>query len=343
MPYQIIRNDIVKMNVDAIVNPTDAVFSGSGGVDARVHFAAGNLLRDACDELPMLEMGEVAVTEGFNLPAKYVIHTFGPIWHGGKAHEKENLISCYQKSLQAAKEYSCETIAFPLISSGTFGYPKDHVLRVALETITDFLMSNDMTVFLIVYDRKSYEISKRLQADINTFIDEKYIARHDLLFDPYSYTYLKLNEDNPSDPAESKGDKVAVLASASKNTQSLSSMLSKMDESFSSMLLRLIDEKGMTDAECYKRANIDRRLFSKIRSNAEYQPKKTTVFAFAVALHLSVEETSRLLVSAGLSLTRSNKLDVILEYFLSSKKYNLMEINEALYQYGQPCLGNVIE
>ena len=185
MPYQIIRNDIVTMSVDAIVNPTDAVFSGSGGVDARVHFAAGPQMRTACDQLPVLDMGQVAVTEGFQLPCRYVIHTFGPIWLGGGHREKELLSACYRNALHAARKLNCKTVATPLISSGTFGYPKDKVLRVALEAITDFLMQFDMTVYLLVYDRQSYEISKRLQADIDSYIDANYIARQELVFDPY--------------------------------------------------------------------------------------------------------------------------------------------------------------
>ena len=343
MPYQIIRNDIVKVEADAIVNPTDAIYSGSGGVDARIHFYAGKELRKICDSLPLLGIGDVAVTDGYQLPCKYIIHTFGPIWHGGEENERENLISCYRKSLHAAEERGCASIAFPLISSGTFGFPKRLVLRIALEAITDYLMDHDMTVYIIVYDRESFEISKRLQTDIDAFVDEHYIARDELLFDPYSYIYHaeKRTEDTSSVKEQARNS--SVKADSGKSTKSLSAMLSEMGDGFAASLFHLIDERGMTDAECYHRANISRQNFSKIRTIPGYLPKKPTILALAVALKLSVGETNNLLRSAGMALSNSNKQDVIVEYFLSVKKYDMTEINEALYKNGQPCLGNVLE
>ena len=339
MPYQIIRNDIVAMAVDAIVNPTDAVFSGSGGVDARVHFAAGSQMRTACDQLPVLDMGQVAVTEGFQLPCRYVIHTFGPIWLGGGHREKELLSACYRNALHAARKLDCKTVATPLISSGTFGYPKDKVLRVALEAITDFLMQFDMTVYLLVYDRQSYEISKRLQADIDSYIDANYIARQELVFDPYTYSYQGDTSAAATPPAQPESPPVV----STKPTASLSSMLDEMEQGFAQTLFRFIDEKGLTDTECYKRANVDRRVFSKIKTKSSYSPTKETIVSFAVALKLSLDETIQLLSSAGLTLSHSNRFDIIIEYFIKTGNYDMMDINEALYQYGQPCIGNVIE
>lgn len=338
MPYQIIRQDITRMQVDAIVNPTDPIYSGSGGVDARIHFAAGSGLRDACDALPLLEQGSVAITEGYRLPCKYIIHTVGPVWHGGDEHEHETLVSCYRNALKAAFDCGCEAIAFPLIASGTFGYPKDRVMRVALEAISAFLMRHDMTVYIVLYDKTAYEIGKKLQKDIDTFIDEHYIARHDISFDPYTYTY---SQKEPDPVVENAPASVKPQPVQSKKPN-LGEMLAGMDETFSSMLLRLISESGMTDAECYKKANIDKKLFSKIRSNNHYQPTKPTVLAFAIALHLSLEDTKRLLEKAGLALTRNSQFDVIVEYFITSGKYDIFEINEVLYQYEQKMLGNVI-
>lgn len=338
MPYQIIRQDITRMQVDAIVNPTDPVYSGSGGLDARIHFAAGTELRKACDELPLLEQGAATVTESYQLPCKYIIHTVGPVWHGGDRNEHEKLVSCYRSSLKAAYDLGCETIAFPLIASGTFGYPKDRVMRVALEAISAFLMRYDMMVYIVLYDNKAYEIGKKLQKDIDTFIDEHYIARHDISFDPYTYTY---SEKNPA-PAEEERPVSAQTVQVPSKKPDLGEMLAGMDETFSSMLLRLITESGMTDAECYKKANIDKKLFSKIRSNNHYQPTKPTVLAFAIALRLSLEETKRLLEKAGLALSHNSQFDVIVEYFITSKNYDIFEINEVLYQYEQKMLGNVI-
>lgn len=350
MPYEIIRQDITKITVDAIVNPTDYICSGSGGTDARIHFAAGSELRAACNALPLLKEGEVAVTPGFRLPCKYIIHTYGPRWRGGLFDERKTLATCYRNALQAANERRCESIAFPLISSGTFGFPKDKVLRIALDTITDFLMSHDMMVYLLVYDKKAYEISKKLQKDIDAFIDEHYVERHRLNFDPYTYPYVP---KEPTDACTAETEQKTQAAGSSTETPptpvsqtvkplSLDAMLAKKHESFSDALLRLITESGMTDAECYKKANITKQHFSKIRSNAHYQPTKQTVFAFAVVLKLSLDDTKQLLGKAGLALNPNEKTDVIVEYFISSKKYDLSEINEVLYQYDHKCLGNVI-
>lgn len=335
MPYQIVRNDITQMQVDAIVNPTDSAFTGRGGTDGRIHTVAGPELRIACDALPLLEEGAVAVTDGYRLPCKYVIHTVGPRWHGGDHDERRKLKNCYRNALQAALERDCETIAFPLIASGTFGYPKDKVLRVALEAISSFLMRHDMLVYIVVYDKTAYELSKKLQKEVDAFIDEHYISYHSNHYNPYTYTFEPRETPPVKDTPAIRQEPVPVKA------PNLDAMLSDMDETFSAMLLRLIDERGMTDVECYKKANIDKKLFSKIRSNKDYQPTKPTVIAFAVALRLTLEDTKKLLEKAGLALNRNNKFDVIVEYFISAHKYNAFEINEVLYQYDQKLLGNV--
>ena len=378
MPYSIIRNDITKMHVDAIVNPTDWMCSGSGGTDEKVHNAAGPALDIACYDLPFLEEGMVAVTAGFHLPCKYIIHTNGPIWEGGRYHERETLISCYKNALLAADERHCESIAFPLIASGTFGYPKDQVLRVALETITEFLITHDMTVFIVVYDKESYAISKKLQAQIDSYINENYIGdeesastlldrlnawngKTDFLSDVVLGVASKPpeaaleTEDNsvhspkpvshlPTPSKKSAAKKPISLnkpAPATETRASLEDMLSAMDESFSGALFRLIDAKGMTDVECYKKANIDKKLFSKIR-NPSYHPSKATILALAIALELDLDETKALLEKAGLALSNNSRFDVIVQYFIVTGQYNMMEINEALYQYDQNLLGNVI-
>ena len=143
MPFTIIRNDIVSVRADAIVNPTDSFFSGGGGTDQKIHGAAGYMLDLACASLPPLSVGQIAVTKGFDLPCSYILHTVGPIWEGGANGERELLTQCYQNALVKAKDLGCESIAFPLIASGTFGYPKDQVLQVALEAIGSFLLQNE--------------------------------------------------------------------------------------------------------------------------------------------------------------------------------------------------------
>lgn len=348
MPYDIIRQDITKIKVDAIVNPTDYMFSGSGGTDKRIHFAAGPELRKACDTLPFLKEGEVAVTEGFRLPCKYIIHTFGPIWQGGFFDERKKLASCYRNSMQAAYDRGCESIAFPLISSGTFGFPKDKVLRIALDTITSFLMSHDMTVHLLVYDKNAYAISQKLQKNIETFIDEHYIIQHSLKFDPYTYTYTpkepeqKLEVPASEQKLEPNHPTEELQELHVKSPLTLEEALSQHNESFSLALFRLIDRSGMSDVDCYKKANISKQHFSKIKSNPHYQPTRQTVFAFAIVLKLTLEETKQLLGKAGLAFNPTSKTDLIVEYFITHQKYDLTEVNEVLDQYDQKCLGNVI-
>ncbi len=288
MPYDIIRQDITKMKVDAIVNPTDYMFSGSGGTDKAIHLAAGPDLRKACDALPFLEEGEIAVTEGFDLPCRYIIHTFGPVWQGGLLNERRKLASCYRNSMQAAYDRGCETIAFPLISSGTFGFPKDQVLRIALDTITNFLLSHDMTVFIVVFDKKAYAISQKLQKDVQDFLDGP---------------VLQPSEGNPQPTQETTEDEKAEtkVTAVLSDKLTLEELLLHRREGFTGALLRLIGKSGMTNAECYRKANISKQLFSKICSDPHYHPTRSTVFALAVALELNLDETERLLNKAGLA------------------------------------------
>ena len=349
MPYEIIRQDITKMKVDAIVNPTDYLYSGSGGADARIHYIAGPELREACDSLPYLKEGEVAVTKGFRLPCNYIIHTFGPIWQGGCCDERKKLVSCYRNSLQTAFDLGCESIAIPLISSGTFGFPKDKVLRIALDSITSFLISHDMTVYVIVFDKNAYAISKKLQKDVKAFIDEHYIEQQNQSIDPYTYIDsseetedtepLVLISEDPTDEVSSSPTQYGSATSVIPKT--VEEALSRKQEGFSEALLRLIDRSGMKDAECYNRANISRQLFSKIRSDPFYQPSKLTVFAFAIALKLTLEETTQLLNSAGFAFNHKNETDLIVEFFITHHKYDINEINMVLDDHVLKCLGNV--
>lgn len=329
MPYDIIRQDITKMKVDAIVNPTDHMFSGSGGTDARIHQTAGPELKKACDALPFLEEGEVAVTEGFRLPCKYIVHTVGPVWQGGFLDERRKLIACYRNAMQAACDRGCESIAFPLISSGTFGFPKDQVLRIALDTITSFLMARDMTVYVVVFDKKAYAISQKLQKDIQDFIDGP---------------ALQLPEDalQPAREAADGGKQptgAAALFSSDKLT--LEELLAHRREGFTGALMRLIGRSGMSPVQCYKKANITKQLFSKISSDPRYHPTRPTVFAFAIALKLTLEETEQLLNKAGLAFDLTDDTDKIVCFFIYHKKYDLNEINEVLDQHDLKCLGNI--
>ena len=348
MPLQIVRNDITKMKVDAIVNAANSSLLGGGGVDGCIHRAAGPELLAECKTLGGCDTGSAKITGAGKLPCKYVIHAVGPRWLGGKRGERDQLISCYRTSLELAKDKECETVAFPLISSGIYGYPKDQALRIAIDTISEFLLENDMTVYIVIFDKKAYQISEKLFFDIAEYIDDNYVDEHT---DDCSERLRRMNAfrdkemvceacvcEEPDDEIDMLMT-VAPMAVAAKKAKSLDDALGQIDESFSEMLLRKIDESGMTDAECYKKANIDRKLFSKIRSDKLYKPSKPTAIAFAIALELSLDETKDMLMKAGFALSHSNKFDIIIEYFIENENYNVFEINEALFAFDQSLLG----
>lgn len=324
MPLQIVRNDITKMKCDAIVNAANNSLLGGGGVDGAIHRAAGNELLNECRKLGGCRTGEAKITGAYKLPCKYVIHTVGPVWQGGNYHEEELLSSCYRNSLQLAKAYECESVAFPLISSGVYGYPKEQALQVAINEICKFLADNDMLVYIVVFDKDGFRVSKKLVRDIAEYIDEHYVETH------YS--------ENRSRGLSSllRQPETYPMQTAALN---LADVVNQLDESFSQMLLRKIDEKGLTDSQCYKKANVDRKLFSKIRNNVNYKPKKTTAIAFAVALELSLDETKEMLQKAGYALSHSNKFDVIIEYFIQKGEYDIFTVNEALFEFDQVLLG----
>lgn len=324
MPLQIVRNDITKMKCDAIVNAANSTLLGGGGVDGAIHKAAGKGLLFECMKLGGCKTGEAKITGGYNLPCKYIIHTVGPVWKGGHSCEEKLLRSCYRESLLLAKKNDCESVAFPLISAGVYGYHKDKALQVAVDEISSFLFENDMTVYIVVFDQKSFNISQKLVSDIREYIDERYVEKHAAM------ESIRLTMMPP----------MAVPDTASKESlDGLDNALKQIDESFSQMLLRKIDEKGMTDSECYKKANVDRKLFSKIRSDIHYKTSKNTAIAFAIALELDLDETKELLMKAGFALSHSNKFDIIIEYFIVNGNYNIFEINEVLFAFDQALLG----
>ena len=339
MPLQIIRDDITRVKCDAIVNAANSELRGGGGVDGAIHKAAGSGLHEECMTLGGCKVGFAKITKGYNLPCKYVIHAVGPHWFNGKFGEAEQLASCYRESLRLAKEYGCESIAFPLISTGAFGYPKDQALQIAISEISRFLLENDMLVFVVVYDKDGFQVSKKLISDITEYIDECYVETHyygrSTVRNTFPLDDAYYQESAPLPQARS------VAHSKPRQSQSLDDLISTIDESFSQMLLRKIDEKGISDSECYKKANIDRKLFSKIRSDINYKPSKTTAIAFAIALELPLDEAKDMLMKAGYALSHSNKFDIIIEYFIKMGNYDVFEINEALFAFDQSLLGGI--
>lgn len=351
MPLEIVRNNIADMQVDAIVNTANPRPIIGQGVDSAIHRKAGPKLLEMRRKIGNIEVGCGAISPAYGLDAKYVIHTVGPVWQGGGHGEELLLRSCYREALRLAREKKCKSIAFPLISSGTYGFPKDLALQAAIGEISSFLLKREMQVYLVVFDRDAFGLSEKLFQSVQSYIDERYIR--DKTLDEYGsedweeaepllrrrrIEALRCEEETPHSMVFTAAAPTAGAKSPS--VRRLEDLLKETDAGFSETLLRLIDRTGKKDSEVYKKANIDRKLFSKIRNNRDYKPSKATVLAFAVALELTLEETKDLLSRAGFALTRSSKLDIIVEYFISNRNYNIFEINEVLFAFDQSLLGS---
>ena len=341
MPFTIVRQDITKMKVDAIVNAANTELQMGGGVCGAIFKAAGAArLQAACDKLAPIRTGEAVITTGFDLPDKFVIHTAGPVYRKQNAEQSEKLLrSAYMESLRLAIENKCESIAFPLISSGIYGYPKDEALKVAVSAIQEFIIDQHIEVTHAEIDKSSFIISRELLAAVESYIDEHYVDKHEIkrrkLLDAERLAIFEADED----AVKYNKPLLKIMLAPVGAPAPLDDLVGNLDEPFSQMLLRLIDAKGMTDVEVYKRANLDRKLFSKIRSNKGYMPSKRTAVALAVALKLSLDETDAFLRRAGYALSHAVKFDVIVEYFIANGKYDIFEINEVLFEYDQPLLG----
>ena len=343
MPIQIIRNDITKMRVDAIVNAANRYLQNGSGVNGAIHKAAGPKLLQETLSLGGCNTGEAKLSGAYDLPCKYVIHTVGPIWNGGNYGEASLLASCYRNSLDLAIAIGCKSIAFPLISSGIFGYPKAQALRVAMDTIQSYLLhhipDNDLTVYLVLFSKDCFDIGSKLFQGIEQYIDDHYAAKtvdsRRRMDDAFEGTHRFASKcASPALPCapSAMSEYAAPL--------SLEDALEQIDESFSQMIARKITEKGLKNSDCYKKANIDKKLFSKIYNDIHYKPKKQTALALAVALELSLPETKELLMKAGLAFSHSEKFDIIVEFFIANGKYDIFEINEALFFYDQTLLGS---
>ncbi len=371
MPFIIVREDITKMNVDAIVNPANSTLLGSnGGTDGAIHKAAGKNLLEECKTLNGCTPGEAKITNGHNLPCKHIIHTVGPTWIDGKRHEEEILANCYNNSLNLALHNNIKSIAIPLIATGAYKFPKENAFKVATKTIENFLSKHDMTVYFVVFDNKAYNISQKLFDNVSQYIDDNYVELYESNYtrrriithyeksadyhqseDIYQRSSDKKSDSAPdgqfyeeteltSPPEDAIRNLSQVhFASSAPISRSLDEMLTNAEDTFSERLLKLIDLKNKTDVETYKKANIDRKLFSKIKSNKDYKPSKNTVLAFCFALELNLDETTDLLITSGFALSHSSKFDIIIEYFIANKIFNIFEVNETLFAFDQNLLG----
>ena len=339
MPLRIERNDITKMTTTAIVNAANKRLEMGGGVCGAIFKAAGiKELTAACRALAPIETGAAIVTAGFGLTNKYIIHTAGPIYQDGKHNEANLLASCYKNSLNLAKSLNCNSIAFPLIATGIYGYPKEEALAIATKALSEWLEDNDMEVILVVFDKKSFQLSLSLQKEVAAYIDEYYVKQAENRF-PERLRLKQAEYHEKTRVSKSSNVISEQLYDEGLSKGAIGDFTDLLDESFSNSLLRLIEAKGKTEAQVYKKANIDRRLFSKIRTNKNYQPSKKTAVALAIALELSLSETNNFLMIAGYALSSSVLFDVIVEYFIKSKNYNIFEINNVLFEYDQPLLG----
>ena len=337
MPLQIIRQDITKIAVDAIVNTTNSEMIGFSGVDLAVHTIAGEELDMECRKLTPLGLGQAKLTGAYKLPSKHIIHTVGPVWRGGMTGESIMLRSCYIECLKLAVKNGFKSVAFPLISSGAYGFPKDQVLRFAVSTITEFLFENELMVYLCVYDKEAYSFSKKLFNDIQAFINDNYVE--DFSDEYYEEKLDSLYISSVEKKAPTPMKCCMEMSSAPIGETSLPDFLKNMDKSFSQMLFDFIDERGITDVECYKNANVDKKTFSKIKCNKNYKPSKATVIAFAISLHLDLEKTQALLATVGFVLSKSKVFDKIIMYYIMNEHYNIFDINQSLFEFDQPLLG----
>lgn len=365
MPFKIVRNDITWMKVDVIVNTANELPVYSAGTDAAVYRAAGEeeLIAER-RKIGTLEEGDVAITPGFRLPAKFIIHAVSPYYSGNSEAVEEKLRSCYKKSLELAYEKQCESIAFPLIATGSYGYPKEEGMRIALDEINSFLLTHRMLVYLVVFDETSTGLGQALYPDLEEYIDRHYVA------EKQEEEYVReRTERKPakkewgiqkgflrSGKADSAGSEepdlheqpicfssnYAMPATSydeflEESEAAIKERLAHLSDTFVQYLLYLIESKGLMNAEVYKRAIITKQLFSKIKLNSEYHPDKATAMRLCVGAGLSLDETKDLLARAGYALSPCDKRDIIFSYFIEHGVHDMIEIDIALEEHGLPC------
>ena len=335
MPFEIVRNDITQMTVDAIVNTANPRPVIGLGTDSMIHEKAGPKLLIERQKIGAIDVGNAAITPAFDLHAKYVIHTVGPVWDGGNRGEEALLRCCYDNSLKLALEHGCQSIAFPLISSGNYGFPKDKALQIAISAFSAFLLEHEMQIYLVVFDRTAFRLSEKLFQKVASYIDENYVDACETM------AFAAEREKRPSFRRNAQiCESRAVMEAACPKAMALEDMLKQEDAGFTETLLKLIDKSGKKDSEIYKKANISKQHFSKIRNNPHYKPTKPTAIALALALELDLEQTRDLIGRAGYALTNSSKFDLIIMYFIRQGNYNVVEINLALYEFDQSLLGS---
>ena len=405
MPFKIVRNDITKMNTEAIVNTANDHVSVGTGCDSAVYKAAGydELLKYREDNIGFVAEGGAFITPGFNLKAKYIIHAVSPLYMGGEQGEEEKLRSCYRKSLQIAKENGIKSISFPLISTGGFGYPKEEGMRIAVDEINAFLLSNEMDIFLVVFDTKATQLGEKIYPGLEAYIDHNYVkeAREEEYGDAY-FGSMRPSEPGydrylsnaqmverrtrrnaeaqkrelsdfsvksvPPVSAVPKAEKQSFTGSIFKKKKTkdivldealsineccdeaplfdfeeqheskLQERMRHMSDTYSEYLMYLIQERNMENAEVWKRAIVDKKIFSKIKNNVNYHPNKLTALCLCVGAKLNLDESKDLLARAGYALSPCDKTDIIFSYFIENEIYDMIELDIQLEEHGLPCI-----
>ena len=344
MPFEIVRNDITNMCVDAIVNSANPRPVIGLGTDSRIHDKAGPELLAARRKIGPIAMGQAAITPAYRLHAKYVIHTVGPVWDGGSYGEEELLRSCYDNCLKLALEHDCRSVAFPLIATNNYGFPREKALQIAVSAFSAFLPEHEMMIYLVVFDRSAYKLSGKLVSSIASYIDDHYVDLWEASVYGAEKPSIQQNVRRRRDldlfrKSAVCEEAVPCAPSPASAAASLPDFLRQADAGFTETLLKLIDKSGRKDSYVYKRANLSKQHFSKIRNNPDYKPTKQTAIALALALELDLEQTKDLIGRAGYALSNSSKFDLIIRYFIEQKNYNVVEINMALYEFDQSLLG----
>ena len=348
MPFEIVRNDITKMQVDAIVNAASRLPRVNAGVDGAIHKKAGPSLLEARKKIGYIQPGTVAITPAFNLDAEYVIHAATPTWTDGLHGEAKLLRQAYDMCLDLAVKNHCDSIAFPLLASGNHGFPKGKALQVAIAAFSEFLMEHEMQIYLVVFSRDSVKLSEKLVHNVRCYIDQNYVDAYE------QETYGGLNEDRRRNRYQMRrimemqeecmaapcAPMTAKEMPCAKSALSLDEFIKEKDAGFTETLLALIKKKGLKNSAVYKKANISKQHFSKLINDPDAKPSKPTAIALALALELDLEATRDLIGRAGYALTNSSTFDLIIQYFIAHRQFNVIEINLALYEFDQNLLGS---
>lgn len=329
MPFDIVRNDITNMQVDAIVNAASHLPRVGAGVDSAIHKKAGPSLLAARKEIGYIRPGTAAITPGFGLGAEYVIHAATPTWIDGAHGETEALRSAYDMCLALAAERGCDSIAFPLLASGNHGFPKQKALQVAVAAFSEFLMENEMQIYLVVFGKESLRLSEKLVHNVACYIDENYVDAYEQTLRPRYQMSRNLE----------MSDVCMASMPCEESSLSLDEYIKNKDAGFTETLLSLIKKKGLKNATVYKRANISKQHFSKLINDPNAKPSKQTAIALSLALELDLDATRDLIGRAGYALTNSSTFDLIIRYFIEHGQFNVIEINIALYEFDQSLLG----